>query len=280
MYDPQLGRFHTLDAFAEKYISLSPYQYGANNPVLMIDVNGDSLWIEHRGEKILYENGNLYNQDGSAYSGKALKTKKDGTTKLKGFIGKTVNALGTISSTAEGGGMVSELQSSDNNFSIVKASSSSFSHDNATKAFANQLRTDPAQAKTYAALQAGGVNLAGGSGGTIYWNPSGTTLPIVGGTGRNGTTDLAHEMFHGRDANQGMLDNRVYNGISRKEWSAVYGENMVRSQLGMALRTHYVKTQDLSTGSITGTGTRMITPANTPYLPLYPLTPRPAIVTP
>ena len=72
----------------------------------------------------------------------------------------------------------------------------------------------------------------------------------------------------------------MYNGISRSEWSAVYGENMVRSQLGVALRTHYVKTQDLSTGSITGTGTRMITPANTPYLPLYPLTPRPAIVTP
>jgi RHS repeat-associated protein len=42
-YDPELGRFHTLDAFAEKYFNFTPYQYGANNPVLYIDVNGDSI---------------------------------------------------------------------------------------------------------------------------------------------------------------------------------------------------------------------------------------------
>jgi hypothetical protein len=38
-----LGRFTTQDRFAEKYTSLSPYQYGANNPVRNIDVNGDSI---------------------------------------------------------------------------------------------------------------------------------------------------------------------------------------------------------------------------------------------
>jgi RHS repeat-associated protein len=45
MYDPQLGRFHTQDAFAEKYSSLTPYQYGANNPIKYIDVNGDSTFL-------------------------------------------------------------------------------------------------------------------------------------------------------------------------------------------------------------------------------------------
>ena len=44
MYDPALGRFHTQDAFAEKYYDFSPYQYGANNPICNIDVNGDSIW--------------------------------------------------------------------------------------------------------------------------------------------------------------------------------------------------------------------------------------------
>ncbi len=43
MYDPALGRFHVQDRFAENYYDLSTYQYGANNPVLMIDINGDSL---------------------------------------------------------------------------------------------------------------------------------------------------------------------------------------------------------------------------------------------
>ena len=44
-YDPMLGRFTTADPMAEKYYSLSPYQYAANNPVCNIDVNGDSIWF-------------------------------------------------------------------------------------------------------------------------------------------------------------------------------------------------------------------------------------------
>ena len=44
-YDAALGRFTTQDAFAEKYPALSPYQYGANNPVANIDVDGDSIWF-------------------------------------------------------------------------------------------------------------------------------------------------------------------------------------------------------------------------------------------
>lgn len=43
MQDPQIGRFFTQDRFAFKYHSLTPYQYAANNPILFVDVNGDSL---------------------------------------------------------------------------------------------------------------------------------------------------------------------------------------------------------------------------------------------
>ena len=35
-----------MDRFAEKYYSLSPYQYAGNNPIRNIDVNGDSIVIE------------------------------------------------------------------------------------------------------------------------------------------------------------------------------------------------------------------------------------------
>jgi hypothetical protein len=54
------GGFHTQDRFAEKYLDFTPYQYAANNPIMFIDVNGDSIWISHRKEKILYESGSLY----------------------------------------------------------------------------------------------------------------------------------------------------------------------------------------------------------------------------
>jgi len=45
MYDPVIGRFFTKDRFLEKYFDLSPYQYGANNPIKYIDVNGDSIVV-------------------------------------------------------------------------------------------------------------------------------------------------------------------------------------------------------------------------------------------
>ena len=50
MYDAALGRFMKTDRFSEKYVSLSPYQYGANNPVNNIDVNGDSIWYTRKGD--------------------------------------------------------------------------------------------------------------------------------------------------------------------------------------------------------------------------------------
>ena len=43
MYDNQIGRFFTQDRYAEKYYPLNPYQYAANNPILFMDNNGDSL---------------------------------------------------------------------------------------------------------------------------------------------------------------------------------------------------------------------------------------------
>ena len=48
-YDAALGRFTTNDRFAEKYYSMSPYQYGANSPVVNIDVNGDSITVLNYG---------------------------------------------------------------------------------------------------------------------------------------------------------------------------------------------------------------------------------------
>jgi len=39
-YDPQIGRFTTIDPLTEKFYFLTPYQYGSNNPVTNIDIDG------------------------------------------------------------------------------------------------------------------------------------------------------------------------------------------------------------------------------------------------
>jgi hypothetical protein len=38
-----LGRFNTHNKFSERHLDFFPYQYAGNNPVLNIDVNGDSI---------------------------------------------------------------------------------------------------------------------------------------------------------------------------------------------------------------------------------------------
>ena len=54
---------------------------------------------------------------------------------------------------------------------------------------------------------------------------------------------LAHELFHGLDATQGMLDSR-YIGIGGgnaqiQEIRAVYNTNLIRGQLGKKYRKNY-----------------------------------------
>jgi RHS repeat-associated protein len=53
-YDPALARFTTQDPRAEKYYGLSPYNYCANNPVLFIDPNGDTISVTTNAGKPLF----------------------------------------------------------------------------------------------------------------------------------------------------------------------------------------------------------------------------------
>lgn len=57
-YDPQLGRFNGVDVLADEYVSLTPYQYGGNNPILFSDptgampraiADGYELWFKSGG---------------------------------------------------------------------------------------------------------------------------------------------------------------------------------------------------------------------------------------
>jgi len=58
-YMPDIGRWGTIDPYAEKYMPITAYAYVANNPMKFIDPNGKEIWINY----------------------KEAKTKKDGTVK-------------------------------------------------------------------------------------------------------------------------------------------------------------------------------------------------------
>ena len=52
---PDVGRFTTIDPMAEKYYSISPYAYCANNPVKYVDLHGDSIFVNYEGQEQLLE---------------------------------------------------------------------------------------------------------------------------------------------------------------------------------------------------------------------------------
>ena len=68
-YSSDLSIWLSVDPMSDKYASLSPYVYCANNPVRLVDPNGESIWIagddgqtyEYRKDGELYLDGKKIN---------------------------------------------------------------------------------------------------------------------------------------------------------------------------------------------------------------------------
>ena len=56
MYDPELGRWFNNDPLAEKYYTMSPYVYCANNPIKYIDPDGRKI-VDAKGNVIFKDGG-------------------------------------------------------------------------------------------------------------------------------------------------------------------------------------------------------------------------------
>ena len=69
MYMSDIGRWGVIDPLSHRYFDLSPYNYGANDPVLFTDPTGAyiTIYYEEDGEKkeYRYENGTAYEGNNS-----------------------------------------------------------------------------------------------------------------------------------------------------------------------------------------------------------------------
>ena len=243
-YNSELSVWLSTDPMADKYPSLTPYNYCANNPVKLIDPNGMEIWIsdDATGTSFKYENGNLYNKDGTIYKIPYLKSN---------FLKSVRNALRTIQKSDIGKQMLSDLQNSKNEFTIVNGLTNPGA-DGQSDCFDAQ---DVSKAYMYAKKEVGEGYREGGSGGIIRWNPNGKTLPTTDGGRNYNYINLGHELFHAWDANSGLLDSRVQRGsINNGEWQAIYNENTLRSQLNLPLRTYYGTQQDIDGHYMGGSG--------------------------
>ncbi|MBA9077105.1 DUF6443 domain-containing protein [Rufibacter quisquiliarum] len=111
MYDAQIGRFHTQDRFAEKYMDNTPYHYTLNNPIKYIDVNGDSV-VVNGSEEFKKQ----YNLDRAN-----LAQTKEGAAMLQ-FLEKDCNCLVVVSEASSILGSLKELVGMDGSTDHVLAS--------------------------------------------------------------------------------------------------------------------------------------------------------------
>ncbi len=205
-YNPALSLWLSVDPLSDKYPNLSPYVYCANNPVRLVDVDGREIWVG----SFYYRDGNLYDRGGNIHVAESA------------FEQKALESLNTLYGTRQGFEMMNPLMGTNEVNVYIKEASKSEWND-------------------VIASGETGKNI----GGTIYWNSHGTKVPVTNGWDANAVTDLGHEFSHAYDDLVGY-DYKIgmCGGISTTEWQAVYRENLIRSDLGQPLRTHYKTRND------------------------------------
>ena len=212
-YSSDLRIWLSVDPQAAKYPSLSPYAYCANNPVRVVDPDGEEIIIVWEGQKCYYSGGKLYTD---------REFKNEYLAEEGSFFYKAQNALNKIADTKTGNTLVTGL-ANDKEFKVKITDAEESKFCTITKS------RDP-------------YNEANAE---IKWNTSGGLVPTEGGMLRNGVTSLAHELCHSYDYMNNTYSTEPasggYGDIMICDWKAVYHENQVRQELGLPLRTHYNK---------------------------------------
>ncbi|MDE7443473.1 MAG: hypothetical protein K2M65_04860 [Muribaculaceae bacterium] len=216
MYDPALARFMSPDPLADRYPSVSPYAYCANNPIRNIDPTGMSIISELMGREVKLEKL----KNGS------YKFQHSGIPSFDGmFIEAAINA---IASTTTGEQMIDRCINSSEIVNI--------------QLYKNVAKEDKdANHNRFQELSDGSFR--------IIWDITQTTGGIhddVDGVTRERPSfiGLAHELAHADDFFSGITNNEVYMKspyVTKSELYACYVENILRLHYNIPLRTHYVR---------------------------------------
>ena len=200
-YDAVLGRFTTNDRFAEKYYSMSPYQYGANSPVGNIDVNGDSIIIKPNANGIIDQIKVLF-----GYDTKFQKDVKADLFQLKQDDKKVADIIG-------------KLEESKNIHYITMPKKGEY---NSTGFNADKVKKNISQ------------------GSEIYYNPYNRRRGRNDSDMRTPRIGLAHELQHSFDVDKKVATyERTKNGILLMDIRAINTENRIRKVIGEPKRTMY-----------------------------------------
>ena len=193
-YDAVLGRFTTNDRFAEKYYSMSPYQYGANSPVGNIDVNGDSIIIKPNANGIIDQIKVLF-----GYDTKFQKDVKADLFQLKQDDKKVADIIG-------------KLEESKNIHYITMPKKGEY---NSTGFNADKVKKNISQ------------------GSEIYYNPYNRRRGRNDSDMRTPRIGLAHELQHSFDVDKKVATyERTKNGILLMDIRAINTENRIRKVIG------------------------------------------------
>ena len=200
-YDAALGRFHTNDRFAEKYQSLSTYQYGANNPVRNIDVNGDTIIVAPNPNG-LFDNVRMAFGSDTKYQ----KTVKADLQQLK-------------KDDADVAKIISELEESRNLHYITMPKKGQF---NSVEYDGDKMKKKVSQ------------------GSKIFYNPYNQKRGSLDREKRSPRVGLSHELQHSFDLDKKYATGEtIENGIKIMDVRAVNTENKIRRKTGDPKRTMY-----------------------------------------
>ena len=218
-YSSDLSIWLSVDPQSDKYPSLSPYTYCANNPVKLVDPNGEAVWIVGEdGQRYQYKNdGLLYCSNGEVYQGSDAFA-RSAQSSLKELQGQSTTA----------NNFLGEFVENTSNDIVIKP-----------KQKGGEVCYEPGGSTTIK-YENGETRTT--TNGTIYWNPQGESIPTVDGMLQNGTIDLIHEFVHALDkVRNSKLNTEKYEEIEYCEWTATYYENIVRGEMNAPLRNYYYK---------------------------------------